>query len=66
MKRKITKEEFAIAKANGICRSTVSTRVHQNDWDYERAITTPTNPHGVKFSRKGWQEIREKKRGARV
>ncbi|HEK9103293.1 TPA: hypothetical protein SUB30_004766 [Bacillus pseudomycoides] len=40
-KQKITNEQFAIAKSNGILKSTLRTRVFTYKWDIERAITTP-------------------------
>lgn len=41
--QKISNEQFAIAKSNGILKSTLRTRVFTYKWDIERAITTPPN-----------------------
>lgn len=39
--QKISDEQFAIAKAHGVSKSTLRTRVFTLKWDIERATTTP-------------------------
>jgi hypothetical protein len=38
---RISPEQYKIAKANGIDRNTLHTRVYVNDWELGRAITQP-------------------------
>lgn len=37
----ITPEEYKIAAENGICRTTLNSRIRDLAWDKEKAITTP-------------------------
>jgi hypothetical protein len=51
----VTKEKIEIAAKNGISESCVYNRVYKNGWSIEKAITTPMNPQGKKFTRGEWK-----------
>jgi hypothetical protein len=55
IKKIVTKEHLEIAKRNGISSSCVWNRVYKNGWDTEKAITTPMNPQGKKFTKTKWE-----------
>ena len=50
----ITKNEIERAAENGVGYHTLATRVYNNGWEVEEAITTPLKKHSNPWA--GWKE----------